>query len=81
VRSTTAGTDQIFWDVGFRTTLNRFDQVTITVLDVSYVKLIIEGCRSVDGRKFIYLEFLVLRGMGIIKCPLLKRNIFADKEE
>jgi len=50
------------------------------VFYVGNVKLIIEGCRSVDGRKFIHLEFLVLRGMGIIESPLLERNIFADKE-
>lgn len=29
--------------------------------------------------KFINLEFLTLRGMGIIKSPLLERNVSADK--
>jgi hypothetical protein len=81
VRSTAAGTDQILWDIRFGTAFDWFNQVTIAVFDISYVKLIIEGCRSVHSRKFINLEFLVLRGMGIIESPLLERNIFADKEK
>ena len=35
--------------------------------------------KSFDGRKFINLEFLVLRRMGIIKSPLFERNVSADK--
>jgi len=50
------------------------------VFDISNVKLIIEGCRSVDGREFINFEFLVFWRMGIIKSPLLERDIFADEE-
>ena len=51
------------------------------MLDIGDVKLIIKGNRSINGRKFIHFEFLILRRMGIIKCPLLERDIFADKEE
>jgi hypothetical protein len=50
------------------------------VFNVGYVKLIVEGGRGVNSRKFIYFKFLVLRGMGIIECPLFERDIFADKE-
>ena len=32
-----------------------------------------------NPREFINLEFLIFRRMGIIKSPLLKRNISADK--
>lgn len=32
-----------------------------------------------DFGKFVHLEFLVFRGMGIIKSPLFKRDISADK--
>ena len=30
-------------------------------------------------REFIGSEFVVFRGMGIIKSPLFERDIFADK--
>ena len=32
-----------------------------------------------DLWELIHLELLVLGGMGIVKNPLLKRDIFADK--
>lgn len=32
-----------------------------------------------DLWELIHLEFLILGGMGIVKSPLLERNIFADK--
>ena len=32
-----------------------------------------------DFWKYISFEFLVFRGVGIIKSPLLERNIFANK--
>ena len=34
---------------------------------------------DLDFWEFIHFEFLVFRGMGIIKGPLLKRNVSADE--
>ena len=35
--------------------------------------------KGFDDREFIHFEFWVLRRMGIIKSPLFKRNISANK--
>jgi len=51
------------------------------MLDIGNIKLIIKGDWGENGRKFIYFEFLVLRGMGIVERPLFERNIFADKKK
>jgi hypothetical protein len=32
-----------------------------------------------DTRKFINFEFLIFRGMRIVKSPLLERDVFTDK--
>ena len=34
---------------------------------------------DLNSGKFIDFKFLVFRGMGIIKCPLLERDVSADK--
>ena len=34
---------------------------------------------ELDPGEFIDFKFLVFRGMGIIKCPLLERDVSADK--
>jgi hypothetical protein len=44
------------------------------VFNIGYVKLVVEGGRDVNSRVFIYFEFLVLWGKGIIESPLLKRD-------
>ena len=61
--------------------LNGLNQIIIAVFDVGNVKLLIKGYWSEDSRKSIHLKSLILRGIGIIKSPLLKRNIFADEEK
>jgi len=62
-------------------TFNWLYQVFIAILNIGDVKLIIKGNRSKHGRKLIHFEFLILRRMRIIESPLLKRDIFADKEK
>jgi len=81
VGSTTARADQIRRNIAFRMTFNWLYQVIIAILNVSDVKLMIKGNRCKNGRKLIHFEFLILWRMGIIKSPLLKRDIFADKEK
>jgi len=81
VGSTTARTDQILRYIAFGMTFNWLYQVFVAILNIGNIKLIIEGNRGKNGRKLIYFEFLILRRMGIIKCPLLKRDVFADKEK
>ena len=73
-------TGAFFGDIARRAAadrLNRFSVfpgiVFIEILPVP-VLVVID-----DLRKLIYLELLVLGGMGIIESPLLERDISADK--
>ena len=56
------------------------DFLTITffvVRDELFISLVLTEVR--DQRELINFEFLVLGGVGIIECPLLERNVSADK--
>ena len=67
-------------NVTFRPTADRADFLTITffiVRDEIFISPVLAEVS--DQRKFINLELLVFWGMGIIKSPLLKGNISADK--
>ena len=70
-------------DITFRTPsdwLDGFVGILITPGKVLHEILIIPRFNRVKNEwKFINLEFLVLRGMGIIKSPLLERYISTDK--
>ena len=44
-------------------------------------KLPVLSDKGFDDRKFINFKFLVFGGMGLIKGPLFKRDISADKVE
>ena len=80
--SSTARAGAVIRDIAFRPATDRTNLFTITLFvvkdEIFIVPILPEVC---NPREFIYLEFLIFRGMGIIESPLLKRNIFADKVE
>ena len=78
---TTAGTDCMDRNItlGVLTDSDRFNEFTISFVKVSDKFFVIILFRSDYDRRLVCFEFLIFRGMGIIKSPLLKGNIFADK--
>ena len=79
-RSITCGTGTVFRDVTFITTKYRTDSFVITLLvirdEIFPVPILLVGN---EFWKFVNLEISILGRMGIIKRPLLKRNISTDK--
>ena len=70
----------IFWNIIFRTTINRLNGFVITFFVVFYkVSPIPIMLKIRETRKFINFKFLIFGRMGIIEDPLLKGNISADK--
>ena len=69
-----------FWNITFFTAGDWLDFLVIFVLKVGDkdlpVPLILAEANT---WKFVRFEFLVLRRVGIIKRPLLKWYVFADK--
>ena len=79
LRCITTRTGTVVTDVTNRTTINWFDFLTILPFEIRDVVIVVPFLIEDDFRKFINLEFLILRGMGVIEGPLLKRNISTDK--
>ena len=74
------GAFTVFWDVTLLTPGNRFNLLLIFVLKVRDEELPVPLILvKSDTWEFIGLEFLIFWGVGIIKSPLLERDIFADK--
>ncbi len=70
----------MFRDITFTTTKNRANGFTIALFVVGDEILPVPILFIRDNlRKLINLEFLILWRMGIVKCPLLERNISTDK--
>ena len=80
VRSIALRTGTVSWNIAFTMTEYRFDSFAIAFLvvgnKVSPVPFLL---KRDDFRQFINLKLLILWRVGIIKSPLFKRNIFADK--
>lgn len=67
-------------DVAFFTARDRFYFTMVPVFKVGDKKLPVPFMLDdLDFRKLVHFEFLIFRGMGIIKSPLLERNISADE--
>ena len=67
-------------DVAFRTAADRADLLAVTFLKVRDEIFVIPVLAEVsDQREFINLELLILWRVGIIKGPLLERDISAYK--
>lgn len=69
-------------DVAVFTSCNRFDLFVVFGLKVRDEKVPVPFILTeADPGKFIGLELLIFRGMGIVKSPLFKRDVFADKKQ
>ena len=79
VRGTTQRAGGIFGNGPAITALYWFEGSAILPLVVFKKELPVLLVKGLDDRKLIHLEFLIFRGMGIIKSPLLERDISADK--
>ena len=80
LRSTTGRTMAIIRDVAGFPPGDRLDLLAVTVLKERDEELPVPlMLMKLDSGKFIDFKFLVFRGMGIIKCPLLEWDGSADK--
>lgn len=80
LRCITTGASAVIRNVTFRPAADRAYLLTITFFEVRDEILISPVLTEVgDQRELINLELLVFGGMGIIKSPLLKGNVSADK--
>lgn len=80
LRCITAWASAVIRNVTFRPAADRTYLLTIAFFVVRDEILISPVLTEVgDQREFINLELLVFGGMGIIKSPLLKGNVPADK--
>ena len=77
VRCATERTDDIFRDRSAITPLDGFDGSAILPEIVFEKELPVLFDEGFDDRELVDPEFLILRGVGIVKSPLLERNISA----
>ena len=78
--SLTTGTGTFFRDVTFGLTFDGADLLAVTLIEVRNQFLIGPVLTEIrNQRKFINLVLLVFGGMGVIKRPLLERDVSADK--
>ena len=75
----TAGTFTVIVNVTLRASGNWFDFLTILPFDVRNIIPVIPWFVMKNLRKFINLESLIFRRMGVIKDPLFEWNVSADK--
>ena len=67
-------------DIALRTAADRADFLAVTFFKVRDEVFVVPVLAEVsDQREFINLELLILWRMGIIKSPLLERNVSANK--
>ena len=79
VRGATEGTDDIFRDRSAITPLDGFDGSAILPEIVFEKELPVLFDEGFDDRELVDPEFLILRGVGIVKSPLLERDVSADE--
>ena len=77
VRGATQRTDGIFGNGPAITASYWFEGFAILPLVVFQKELPVLLVKGLDEREFIHFEFLIFRGMGIIKSPLLEGDISA----
>ena len=79
-RGVTGRAGTMFWNITIAMPKNRLNVFVITLFvvgkEIFPVPVLLIGD---DFRKLINLEFLILWGMGIIKSPLLERDISTNK--
>ena len=78
----TARAGAVLWDVAFRAAVYGADLFAIAffvVRDKFFISPVLPEVS--DQRKLVDLELLVFGGMGIIKSPLLERDVSADEHD
>ena len=76
----TAGAGAVIRDIAIRAADDRADFFTIAFLIVRNEILVVPVLTEVSNeREFVNLELLVFWGMGVIKGPLLERDVSADE--
>ena len=76
----TAGTGAVLWNVALRAAVYGTDLFAIAFFDVGDEFPVSPSLPEVgDEGELVNLELLVFWGMGIVKSPLFKRDISADK--
>ena len=79
VRSAAERTDGIFRDRPAITSLDGFHGSAILPEIVFEEELPVLFNEGFDDREFVDPEFLILRGVGVVKSPLFERDISADE--
>ena len=79
VRSAAERTDGIFRDRPAITSLDGFHGSAILPEIVFEEELPVLFHEGFDDREFVDPEFLILRGVGVVKSPLFERDISADE--
>ena len=80
LRSIASGAGTVIRDVAFRPSADRAYFLAIPLFKVRDEVFVVPVLAEISNQgEFINLELLVLRRMGIIKSPLLERDISADK--
>lgn len=79
-RCATGRATAIIWDVAGFPPGDRPDLLAVTMRKVRNQELPVPlMLMELNSGEFIDFKFLVFRGMGIIKCPLLEWDVSADK--
>ena len=81
VGSATERTDDIIRDRPAITSLDGLNGFTILPEIVFEEELPVLFDEGFDDRELVDLEFLILRGVGIVKSPLFERDISADEAD
>ena len=80
LRGIAEGTGTVLRNIACFAATDRRNLFAITLSVVGIEAFPVPVLMNVDNLgKFICFELLVFRGMGVVKSPLFKRNIFADK--
>ena len=76
----TAGAAAVVGDIALRAAADRADFLSVTLFKVRDEVFVVPVLAEVGNeREFVNLELLVFGGMGVIKSPLLERDVSADE--
>ena len=79
MRGTAQGADDILRERISVSPLDRLQRFAVAPEIVFKEKLPVLFDKGSDTWEFIYFKFLIFGRVGVVKCPLLERDISADK--